>query len=82
MTMKLLSLANSQMQKAKKCSHSQNIYLLKTSIVVRPAQFPSFKNSQIMHITVNQGVVLVFTIGSPKKSLQTIAEKFIELAIS
>ena len=42
----------------------------------------SFKGKQILHLTDNQGVVSVFTIGSPKPKLQAMALKVYKVANS
>ena len=42
----------------------------------------SFKGKQILHLTDNQGVVSVFTIGSPKPELQAMALKVYKVANS
>ena len=40
----------------------------------------SFKGQQILHLTDNKGVVSIFSIGSPKKHLQSMAVKVYKAA--
>ena len=68
-TRKLTSSERKESSTFHKCLVVHDTY---SSPLVSGAQF---KNSQVINFTDNQGVILVFTISSPKKHLQSMAVK-------
>ena len=53
----------------RECLVVSDLYTMSHSHVVK------FKRQQVMHVTDNQGTVAVFTKGSPRDTLQSIAVK-------